>query len=164
MFNKKLMNIWNKSIYHVYTSIAVLLILFLGSFFSIDEPLDEVLFMMLYFMFSIPSALIGLFTSKDVSTRAGLGYGLAYFTALLVLTISGYCYFKIVAVLCVLSLGIISTWTGSLVGERFQKKYKLGLKTAFVIIYIFYLVLLLVVFHPMDSDLWGRTSIVCIYS
>ena len=150
MFNTRLIRkIWETSIYHVYISIAMfflsLILIFLTMVTLPSEiSLFDVAIIGIYFMFSIPAAVVGFFTSKDVSTRAGLGYGLSNFTVLLLyMAIGEHCYFRIGYILCILSLGIISTWAGSLVGEVFQKKYKLGLKKAFIIIYVFYIFLML---------------------
>lgn len=130
-------------------------------------PVGELFFMMAYPLYSLPCILFGFFTEKNSSAKAGTGFGLAFLTTAIIIAVEFASsdipspHTKIVPyTLYALSLGVISTWAGSVAGSLIRGKLKLtrlqlGFRKTLTLIYITYLLaaLIMLIQYPDTVDI-----------
>lgn len=121
------------------------------------EGWREFLIIFFLLLLSIPSVIVGIFISKDVVPKAGLGYGFAYLT--LSVAFSTYVQkgevfdwflfnWTLPFLPVAFSIGILATWLGSIVGDELRtlinkKNLKISARTAFLLNYLLPLLIMI---------------------
>ncbi len=122
---------------------------------------SEFMEMSLIFIFSIPSVIFGILISKEMAPKAGLGFGLFYLTYSIYLQITSPILWGLDWTLrflpFALSLGILTTWAGSVVGDSLRhmshrENLKISLRSGFLLIY-FYPILIFIILQLRKHSL-----------
>jgi len=125
-----------------------------------DASLEAIGLFIFGFFLSIPSFLIGILVTRPMARKAGLGFGFAYITILMVefLKIISRLWnpfykleLDLLLVPITFSWGILSTWSGALVGDVIRhiinkKNLVIQTKYAFLFIYVYSLLIFIWVY------------------